>query len=90
MTDHTLRPGDDKQENLAIDDPLSREEDDELRRLNFMAQNGALSERSEARMMELRLRDRRRTVRPPRELEIATERVRQSTQWSRFLDPSPD
>lgn len=52
----------------AIDHPLTREEDDELRRLNYMAQHGELSERSKERMVELRLRDRRQEIRPTREL----------------------
>jgi hypothetical protein len=49
-------------------DRLSCEEDDELRRLYFMSQHGELSERSRQRMLELRLRDRREKIRPPREL----------------------
>ena len=51
----------------AVVDPLSREEDNELRRLNFMSQLGALSERSKLRIIELRIRDRRHAIRPPRE-----------------------
>jgi hypothetical protein len=52
-----------------IDERLNREEDDELRRLHFMSQFGALSERSKTRFQDLRLRDRRREVRPPREFD---------------------
>jgi hypothetical protein len=52
----------------AAGERLSREEDDELRRLYFMSQHGELSARSQERMLELRLRDRREEIRPPREL----------------------
>ena len=47
---------------------LTRAEDDELRRLNWICRIGGLSMRKRERMLELRLRDRRREVRPPREL----------------------
>ena len=45
---------------------LTRIEDNELRRLNWMAQKGQLTEGMRARMIELRLRDRRKTIRRPR------------------------
>jgi hypothetical protein len=48
---------------------LSRDEDDELRRLNYMAQHGMLSPRSRERILELRMRDRRLEIRAPREFE---------------------
>lgn len=48
---------------------LSEEEDNELRRLNFLAQHAELSARSKERLLELRMRDRRAEVRPPREFE---------------------
>ena len=51
----------------AAGERLSRSEDDELRRLHFLSQLGALSERSKVRLLELRLRDRRREIRTPRE-----------------------
>ncbi|HET6966319.1 MAG TPA: hypothetical protein VFH58_16210 [Acidimicrobiales bacterium] len=70
---------------MSVEEPLTREEDDELRRLNFLAQTGALSERSEARVLELRLRDRRKKIRPPREFESLTEREKSAGPWSRFL-----
>jgi hypothetical protein len=59
-------PGSDR---LSIDltDRLEVEEDDELRRLNYLSEMGLLSERSQERLIELRLRDRRRQVRGPRE-----------------------
>lgn len=65
--------------------PLSKDEDDELRRLNFLAKTGALSERSKARMLELRLRDRRERIRPPREFETIPPASQQSSGWARFL-----
>lgn len=45
---------------------LTRLEDNELRRLNWMAQRGMLTEGMRERMIELRLRDRRETIRRPR------------------------
>lgn len=45
---------------------LTRVEDNELRRLNWMAQKGQLTEGMRTRMIELRLRDRRKTIRRPR------------------------
>jgi len=52
---------------------LTREEDDELRRLNWISQIGCLSQHKRERMVELRLRDRRQEIRPPR--EFAEEKV---------------
>jgi hypothetical protein len=52
---------------LDLSDRLTIEEDDELRRLNYLAEMGLLSEQSQERLIELRLRDRRRRVRGPRE-----------------------
>lgn len=46
---------------------LTPEEDDEVRRLNFLAMHGELSPRSQERLLALRARDRRAEVRPPRE-----------------------
>lgn len=45
---------------------LTRLEDNELRRLNWMAQRGMLTDGMRERMVELRLRDRRETIRRPR------------------------
>lgn len=45
---------------------LTRVEDNELRRLNWLAQRGELTERMRERMIDLRLRDRRKTIRRPR------------------------
>lgn len=45
---------------------LTRVEDNELRRLNWMAQRGRLTEGMRERIIELRLRDRRATIRRPR------------------------
>jgi hypothetical protein len=56
-------------EHISIDisDRLTAEEDDELRRLNYLWEMGLLSEGSQERLVELRLRDRRKKVRGPRE-----------------------
>ena len=48
-------------------DFLTQEEDDELRRLSYLAKVGVLSPHKTERMLELRLRDRRKEVREPRE-----------------------
>ncbi|HUB69732.1 MAG TPA: hypothetical protein VL984_04880 [Acidimicrobiales bacterium] len=45
---------------------LTREEDDELRRLAFMARFGALDHELNKRIAELRSRDRRKEIRNPR------------------------
>ena len=55
----------------AITKRLTVEEDDELRRLNYLSKVGLLSHRSRERMVELRLKDRRRAIREPREFEAA-------------------
>ena len=66
---------------------LTREEDDELRRLNWISQIGSLSQHKRERIMELRLRDRRQGVRAPR--EFAEERVEvqdgKTRKWYQFL-----
>jgi hypothetical protein len=52
---------------VDLSDPLTVAEDDELRRLSYLAEMGLLSEPSQERLIELRIRDRRRRVRAPRE-----------------------
>jgi hypothetical protein len=52
---------------VDLSDPLTLEEDDELRRPNYLAEMGLLSGQSRERLIELRLRDRRKRVRGPRE-----------------------
>jgi hypothetical protein len=47
---------------------LTPAEDDELRRLHWFSQIGSLGTRKAERMIELRLRDRRAVIRPPRDL----------------------
>jgi hypothetical protein len=54
----------------GIEDRLTHEEDDELRRLNYLAKIGPLSERNRNRFIELRLRDRRHEIREPREFGV--------------------
>lgn len=49
-----------------VTEGLSREEDDELRILGFLAELGVLSDRENERLVELRLRDRRKEIREPR------------------------
>ena len=51
----------------GLDQRLTLEEDSELRRLNYLAKMGHLSERSEERLIELRLHDRREEIREPKE-----------------------
>ncbi len=46
---------------------LTKEEDDDLRRLHWLAQNATLSPLLQERMLERRVRDRRSEVRQPRE-----------------------
>ena len=53
-------------EGSSLEVGLTRAEDNELRRLNWMAQRGKLTEGMRERMVELRLRDRRKTIRHPR------------------------
>ena len=47
---------------------LSDEEDGDLRRLAYLAGTAGLSAWSESRVKDLRSRDRREEVRPPREI----------------------
>lgn len=52
---------------LEVSERLTTNEDNELRRLNYLSEMGLLSELSQERLIELRLRDERRRVRTPRE-----------------------
>lgn len=52
---------------------LTRDEDDELRRLHWISQIGSLALHKRERLLELRVRDRRSEIRPPR--EFAEEKV---------------
>ena len=45
---------------------LTRLEDDELRRLAFIKRFGSLSAEAQERLAQLRLKDRRKEIRPPR------------------------
>lgn len=51
----------------SLDARLTRQEDDELRRLNYFSLFGALAPKRQERFVELRLRDHRAEIRPPRE-----------------------
>lgn len=63
---------------------LSYDEDEELRRLNYLAEIGTLAGVKAERLVELRLRDRREEVRPPR--EVAEENIDPETKrkWYQF------
>ena len=64
--------------------PLSRADDDELRRLSYRAEFSALTGASAERLVELRLRDRRSEVRPPRGFVVEDD-VRPRRRWLRFI-----
>jgi len=64
---------------------LTREEDDELRRLNYFGSRGSLVGQKLERFLELRLRDRRGTVRPPREFIEEEQRLQAESAGRRFL-----
>ena len=51
-------------------DGLTRDEDDELRRLHYFANFGALAGQRLERFLDLRRRDRRKAVRVPREFDV--------------------
>jgi hypothetical protein len=53
-------------EGVSLGAGLTREEDDELRRLNFLSEVDTVSERKRQRILELRMRDRRMQIRPHR------------------------
>jgi hypothetical protein len=55
-------------------EPLTAAEDDELRRLAALAQFGELTPMAAALFAELRSRDRRTTIRPPRQLAVPFQR----------------
>lgn len=61
------------EEGATVDDALDRtqgltfEEDEELRRLNYLNEIGCLSTYKVDRLLELRVRDRRAQIRAPRE-----------------------
>ncbi len=62
-------PSEDSEEfEVDLSDHLKVDEDDELRRLNYLWDMRLLSEPSKERLVELRLRDRRRMVRRLRAL----------------------
>lgn len=63
--------------------PLNYDEDEELRRLHYLAQIGALAGLKAERLIELRLRDRRSEVRPPRGF-VVEENARGKRKWYRF------
>lgn len=66
-----------------LDQRLSPEEDDELRRLHYMGTQGMLSERMRERLLVLRVRDRRDHIRSPREFGDVRD-ARESTKGARL------
>lgn len=64
---------------------LTRDEDDELRRLHYFSQVGQLAGTKLDRFLELRVRDRRETVRPPREFGEADRRMEKTKAGRRFF-----
>ena len=69
-----------------IPEKLTREEDDELRRLHWLSQVGTLAGKKTERLLELRLRDRRKEIRAPREFAEEKVDVRGGTlrRWFHF------
>lgn len=65
---------------------LTHDEDDELRRLNWISQIGSLSQHKRERLLELRLRDRRKEIRAPREFaeEKVVTRGGKTRKWYQF------
>ena len=72
MTNSPGWPGHGETRGLSVQEALDAQEDDELRRLHYLSENGMLSERSMARLLELKVRDRRQQVRSPREFEASS------------------
>lgn len=70
---------------LELGLPLSREEDNELRSLNYLNEIGCLAEHKADRLLELRLRDRRFKVRPPRDMVEEEQRQIAEKALPRFL-----
>ena len=64
MAQRTTRRGHSKAD--VYDRGLTAEEDDELRQLTWFSMVGQLSDESEARLLELKGKDRRSNVRNPR------------------------
>lgn len=71
-------------------DWLTRDEDDELRRLHYFSNFGALAGQRLERFLELRLRDRRKDVRVPREFEVAETRKAEPKPEGQAPRPHPN
>lgn len=69
---------------------LTRDEDDELRRLHYFSHFGALAGQKLERFLELRLRDRRRAVRTPREFELLEKRTVEGVEGQAVSRPHPN
>ena len=82
MADVAPLPMDDT---LELGPPLTREEDDELRSLNYLNEIGCLAPHKAERLLELRVRDRRFKVRPPRGVVEEEERQVAENALPRFL-----
>jgi hypothetical protein len=64
---------------------LTRQEDDELRRLHWFSQIGILAQRKRERLLELRLQDRRNEIRAPREFAEEQVEVKAGTKRRWFV-----
>lgn len=62
----------------SSDTCLTRDEDEELRRLHWFSEVGTLADRKHERIVALRLRDRRKEIRPPRDSVAEREETGQS------------
>lgn len=69
----------------ALTQGLTQDEDDELRRLHYFNQVGHLAGRKLERFLELRLRDRRKEIRPPREFLQVEQRTEAVKAGRRFI-----
>lgn len=74
----------------AVVDGLTRDEDDELRRLHYFSNIGALAGQRFERFLELRLRDRRKDVRVPREFEMPGAREAEPKPEGQAPRPHPN
>lgn len=70
---------------VELEQGLTLEEDDELRRLNYLQSIGCLGPFKAERLIELRLRDRRAEIRPPREFNAEEERPQAAKAGRGFL-----
>ena len=82
MTETELEP---IEVNAAAGERLTHEEDSELRRLNYLAKIGELSQRTTERLLELRIRDRRMVIREPREFDNPVVPANEKQRFEKLL-----